>query len=657
MGRKGRLITSVIFLLFGLLLGACFGTQWLASALGYSDALGDYVFRVNTTNIYFPWRLFQWGPIVSSMSPKLVNEAYSFLLGGAVFGLTGIVGVTAMANRKGSNKTIFGDSSFANTAEIEQMGLVGTGEGIFLGKLNDGRFIRHEGESHYAVIAPTRRGKGECVVVPTLLSFSESAIVHDLKQENFRKTAGIRRRFSDVYCVDPTSSFSARFNPLLELRPGDLETRDAQNLANMIIEPEIVGRPDHWVRTGNAVLTAVILHVLYTAPRELKNLAGITAFLSQAELSIRDTLHQMLETKHLLDPTTEKPTWVHPGVAAAARDVLNKSPDDLSSVLSTVMGYLSVFRDPLLANVTRDSDFRILDLVCGERPKTVYLVVPTSDIDRLRPFLRIVVNQVLRRLTEPPSLDPDIGKRRRVLLMLDEFPALGRLEFLESALGFIAGFGLKAVLIAQSLPQIRQVYGPNTSILDNADVQLFMTPSTLDTAKYISDLLGETTVSFRTEAASGQRGNPFYTGKSESEHVARRPLMTPREVLSLPLSEEILFVGGGKPIRCEKIVQYKDEAFKELRVEAPKLEELRKELDRKPKLQSPWFQNEFRKRPPARFDDWKWPIGGSDSARKGASLSGRVVLVGKGDEQASYEAQLSPDSKDVKPADKEDIIA
>ena len=123
------------------------------------------------------------------------------------------------------------------------------------------------------------------------------------------------------------------------------------------------------------------------------------------------------------------------------------------------MSFLGLYRDPVVARVTRRCDWRIRDLVEGDRPTTLYLVVPPSDISRTKPLVRLILNQVGRRLTEDLQAK---GRRRRLLLMLDEFPALGRLDFFESALAFMAGYGLKSFLIAQSLNQIERAMGRTT---------------------------------------------------------------------------------------------------------------------------------------------------------------------------------------------------
>ena len=267
---------------------------------------------------------------------------------------------------------------------------------------------------------------------------------------NWRLTAGWRARFGSVLLFDPTNPDSSAYNPLLEVRRGDAEVRDVQNVADILVDPEgALERRNHWEKTSHSLLVGAILHVLYA--EEDKTLAGVANFLSDPRRPIETTLQAMMETAHLGD----RP---HPVVASAARELLNKSENERSGVLSTAMSFLGLYRDPVVAQVTRRCDWRIADLVDGASPGTLYLVVPPSDISRTKPLVRLVLNQIGRRLTE--ALDPS-GRKQRLLLMLDEFPALGRLDFFELALAFMAGYGLKSFLIAQSLNQIERAYGPN----------------------------------------------------------------------------------------------------------------------------------------------------------------------------------------------------
>ncbi|MEM7710654.1 MAG: IncP-type conjugal transfer protein TraG, partial [Pseudomonadota bacterium] len=371
--------------------------------------------------------------------------------------------------------------------------------------------------------------------------------VHDIKGENWNLTAGWRARFGHVLLFDPTNPASAAYNPLLEVRQGDSEVRDVQNIADILVDPEgSIERRNHWEKTSHALLVGAILHVLYA--REDKTLAGVATFLSDPAHPIEATLRSMLSTPHLGD----RP---HPVVASAARELLNKSDNERSGVLSTAMSFLGLYRDPVVAQVTRRCGWRIADLVEGDRPATLYLVVPPSDIARTKPLVRLILNQVGRRLTEELEAKT---RRHRLLLMLDEFPALGRLDFFETALAFMAGYGLKSFLIAQSLNQIEKAYGPNNSILDNCHVRVAFATNDERTAKRISDTLGTATEMRAMKNYAGHRLSPWLGHLMVSRQETARPLLTPGEVMQLPSADELILVSGAPPIRAKKARYFED---------------------------------------------------------------------------------------------------
>jgi type IV secretion system protein VirD4 len=262
-----------------------------------------------------------------------------------------------------------------------------------------------------------------------------------------------------------------------------MEVRDVQNIADVLVDSEgALERRNHWEKTSHSLLVGAILHVLYAESD--KTLAGVANFLSDPRRPIETTLRAMMTTSHLAE------RGIHPVVASSARELLNKSDNERSGVLSTAMSFLGLYRDPVVATVTRKCDWRIRNLVEGVAPAALYLVVPPSDISRTKPLVRLILNQIGRRLTEEPEAK---RRRHRLLLMLDEFPALGRLDFFESAVAFMAGYGLKSFLIAQSLNQIEKAYGQNNSILDNCHVRVSFAANDERTARRVSDALGTAT--------------------------------------------------------------------------------------------------------------------------------------------------------------------
>ncbi len=520
-------------------------TQWTAWRLGYQAQLGAPWAEVAGHPLYAPPAFFWWWYFFDAYAPDVFQEGALIAASGGFVSIAVAIGMSVWRAREAKNVTTYGSARWATRKEIARAGLLGL-DGVLLGQL--GRdYLRHDGPEHVLCFAPTRSGKGVGLVVPTLLTWPGSCIVHDIKGENWGLTAAWRSRFGRVLLFDPTNAASHAYNPLLEVRRGPWEVRDVQNIADILVDPEgALEKRNHWEKTSHALLVGAILHVLYAEPD--KTLAGVASFLSDPKRPIGTTLTAMMATAHLGD----RP---HPVVASAARELLNKSENERSGVLSTAMSFLGLYRDPVVAAVTSRCDWRIADLVESRRPATLYLVVPPSDISRTKPLVRLILNQVGRRLTEElESRD----RRHRLLLMLDEFPALGRLDFFESALAFMAGYGIRAFLIAQSLNQIEKAYGPNNAILDNCHVRVSFATNDERTAKRVSDALGTATEIRDARNYAGHRLSPWLGHLMVSRQETARPLLTPGEVMQLPPTDELVLVSGVAPIRARKARYYAD---------------------------------------------------------------------------------------------------
>jgi type IV secretion system protein VirD4 len=497
----------------------------------------------------------------------------------AVF--VGLVVSIRHAKRIGGQSDTHGSARWATRAELESAGLLGRDAGVYVGAWADARtihYLRHDGPQHVLAFAPARSGKGVGLVLPTLLSWPGSVIVHDIKGENWALTAGWRRSELGHYCLkfDPTAGdgSSARYNPLLEIRGWPDDVKDAQNIADLLIDPAGDGGHDHWDLhwnlTAHDLLVGVILHVLY-AERD-KTFRGCLAFLADPRRPIENALSAMLTTPHdpsgrlgWIDPATGQSTRTHPVVAGAARALLNKSDNERSSVVSSAVKFLNLYRDPIVAANTEACDFAIRDLVEADRPVSLYLTTPPSDVIRTRPLLRLLLNQLGRRLTETldaPGGGPPRGPARpRLLLMLDEFPALGRLDFLQTALAYLPGYGITAYLIVQDLTQLGQTYGRDESIVSNCHVRVAYAANKVETARIISEMAGAMTVHRETRTYTGNRLNPVLMHVMASEQETQRPLLTPDEVMRLPDDAALIFVAGRPPIYGRRIRYYEDPTF------------------------------------------------------------------------------------------------
>ena len=611
-----KLLIGQILVVFAIVIGGVwFATQWTASALAYQPELGRPWFLTFGHPIYRPWALFGWWFHFEAYAPHVFDTA------GAIAGASGFAGCGAAVfgslwrSRQAKNVTTYGSARWANARDIRKVGLF-KDAGVFLGRTG-AHYLRHDGPEHVMAFAPTRSGKGVGLVIPTLLGWTGSAVIHDIKGENWELTAGWRSRFSHCLLFNPTDARSARYNPLLEVRRGSNEVRDVQNIADILVDPEgALTVKDHWDKTSHSLLVGAILHVLYA--EEDKTLAGVATFLSDPQRTFTATLKRMMTTNHL---GTKNAPLVHPVVASAAREVLNKSDNERSGVLSTAMSCLGLYRDPTIAAVTSSCDWRIADLVEGTNPISLYLVVPPSDISRTKPLIRLVLNQIGRRLTEhlhaENSASGTGSRRHKLLMMLDEFPALGRLDFFETSLAFLAGYGVRCFLIAQSLNQIEKAYGDHNAILDNCHVRVTFATNDEHTAKRVSDSLGTATEQRAMRNYAGHRLAVWLGHVMVSRQETPRALLTPGEVMQLPPDDELVMLAGAPPVRAKKLRYYEDANFQKRVLPAPVLS-----------------NNGYADCPAARGDDWQGRICETDARLGSRDDNADEPQAGGGLEQA-----------------------
>ena len=255
-------------------------TQWVAHELGYQPALGAPWFALRDVPIYKPWRLFQWWYAYEAYAPELFARGGLITASGSGLGILAAIAGSVLRSRHEQHVTTYGSARWATTRDLRRGGLLGK-EGVFLGRWRNS-YLRHNGPEHVMAFAPTRSGKGVGLVVPTLLSWTGSAVVHDIKGENWELTSGWRSGFSTCIRFDPTDRRSPCYNPLMAVRRGEHEVRDVQNIADILVDPEgSLERRNHWEKTGHALLVGVILHVLYA--EEDKTLSGCARFLSDPE--------------------------------------------------------------------------------------------------------------------------------------------------------------------------------------------------------------------------------------------------------------------------------------------------------------------------------------------------------------------------------------
>ena len=330
----------------------------------------------------------------------------------------------------------------------------------------------------------------------------------------------------------------------------------------------------------------MILHVCYEAALEgrVACLADLSHVFTRPGSGFRETLDELLNFEH--DPghahdwrmPTGDRTLTHPVVREKVQEMLDKEDRDFGGVLSTAKTALTLYSDPLVAKNTSASDFTIDDLVNHERPVSLYLVVPPSDKIRLRPLIRLMFTMIVNRLTEKMVFEGAEQKRNkhRLLLLIDEFPSLNRMEVFADALSYMAGYGLKAYLITQDIRQIVDAYGNNESIVSNCHVRIAFAPNQFETAELLSKMTGTTTVQKASYNFSGSRLSPVMAHINASVDHIERPLMTPDEVLRLKPPQKrgdgaqerivapgqmLIFVSGHHPILGTQMLYFLDPAL------------------------------------------------------------------------------------------------
>ncbi|MEY3106780.1 MAG: hypothetical protein RIT35_953 [Pseudomonadota bacterium] len=583
-------VLAVVFMLAGLQSS----TQYFANEFGYQIQLGTHY-----QHIYAPWRILLWtyhwwGPLQLS----LMRAAAVGITVTATGLLSLMVVKMVAANSAKTNPYLHGSARWANQHDIERAGLLprpitvwqqltgkkklasdGVYVGAWLDKKGVTRYLRHNGAEHVLCYAPTRSGKGVGLVIPTLLSWEHSAVITDLKGELWALTSGWRQKYAGnkVLRFEPAAvSGGVYWNALDEIRlKTEYEVGDVQNLATLLVDPDGKGLITHWQKTAQALLVGVILHVLYKAQQEGTDatLPAVDAILSNPDRDIAELWMEMVTYEHVNAKN-------HPTVASAARDMLDRPEEEAGSVLSTAKSYLALYRDPVVRRNVSKSEFRIKDLMNYDQPVSLYIVTHPNDKARLRPLVRILINMIIRLLADKMEFingQPKVHYQHRLLMMLDEFPSLGKLEILQEALAFIAGYGIKCYLICQDINQLKSReagYGHDESITSNCHVQSAFPPNRIETAEHLSKLTGQTTVAKEQITTSGRRTSALLGQVSRTIQEVQRPLLTTDECLRMPgplknaegliekAGDMVVYVAGSPAIYGIQPLFFKDPIFK-----------------------------------------------------------------------------------------------
>lgn len=591
-----------------------FCTQYIAGKFQYHPALGEPLFG----SIYQPFAWWDWLFKYYRNAAESFNYAFIGFALGVMVALIAYVLYVGFSTRSARRYDgVHGTAHFATYEEVQETGLIpkkGTGQGVYCGGYDDpetGRlhYLRHDGPEHVCALAPTRSGKGVGLVIPTLLSWPHSVFVLDRKGENYAMTAGWRQKHADniVLRFDPAEpKAGCSWNPLAEIRfRSRYQVSDAQNIALMVIDDDGRGiAGDHFRSAAYELLTGLILHALYKSETVGKfpglrdcaqMLTGVGAFSAPDTGSADETDPEgdpraldglFIEMQDVAldagDDDAEAKEAAGEAklvIAGVGRRMKSTPARELGSIISTANNALSLYRDPIVGDNTTAVDFKVSDLMDHEKPVSLYFITTPRNADRMRPLARLLLAQIVLSLAD--QMEYDAGGRsktvhtHRLLLMLDEFPTLGRLEVFESALAYIAGYGMKAYLITQDVQQLYKAYTNYESIISNCHVRVAYAPNKVETAEWMSKMTGQTTVIKEQLTTSGKRFGAVLDQVSRSYQEVSRPLMTTDEIQQLPgpvkdgngdiveAGEMLVFVAGHPAIRGRQLLYFQDPIFSE----------------------------------------------------------------------------------------------
>ena len=570
---KKFLILFIVFTLFSSIT-----TQFLAYTFKYQPSLTGEIYP----HIYQPYAWIEWHMDYYQQFEQIFLDIYrQVLFGFSIFAVVYMTIFLLFKRKEKKHLSVHGTAHWATKKEIEATHTLNRKNGLYIGGWRDKKrtlhYLRHNGDEHVIAFAPTRSGKGVGLVIPTLLSWAQSAIVLDIKGENYAITAGWRKHYANNKILkfnpnDPTGE-SSKFNPLEEIRLNSTyEIADTENIVIMLLDEKGEGLKDFWEKGGKTFLSSFILHTLYIAKNEhhpTPSLSDIYKTLNDKELN--EILADMSSYYH--DQANE---LTHTAISTGAMGLINLAERTRGDIIATVNNILSLYIDPVIELNTKKSDFKLSELMNSQEPVTLYIVIDPENIDRMQPLFRVLMLQILKKLIK--KLEFKNGKQRksynhRMLLMLDEFTAVGKIEFFEKSLAYMAGYGISAYIIIQDIEQLYRVYNKEETITSNCHIKIAFTPNKEDTASLLSKMTGTTTVVKSNITTSGKRLSPILGSVSQSYQEVSRPLMTTDEILRLPKAkttatgkildggEMLIFIAGHAPIKGKQILFFKDQVF------------------------------------------------------------------------------------------------
>ena len=476
----------------------------------------------------------------------------AWLIGAAVVGLVlaAIPFILPFIPRK---QSLFGDARWANSREIGEAGLFDS-DGIIVG-VKKGflgltmRYLVFSGAQHVMMSAPTRSGKGVSIVIPNMLAWKDSAVVLDIKQENFDITAGFRAAHGqDCYLLNfaPRDYRSHGYNPLFYISDDEnFRINDIQKIGQMMF-PTIQNEAPIWQASARSLWLGIILYLI-ESPDLPVTMGEALRQVTMGDENLSENVNSRMES--------DKP--LSDECYLALKEYLDTPDKTRGSVRKGFTSALELFYNPVIDAVTSENSFDLREL--RKRRMTIYVGITPDDLDRLAPLINLFFQQVIDLNTrELPEKNPAL--KHQVLMVMDEFTAMGRVNVLANGVSYVAGYGLRLMPIIQSPAQLDDVYGREKAetFIENHALQVVFAPKGNKAAKEISEALGNKTV--KNKSRSRQLFGKSGGSENESDHG--RALLLPQEVKKIGRTGEIILVENCPPIKCSKITWFKDKTFK-----------------------------------------------------------------------------------------------
>jgi type IV secretion system protein VirD4 len=484
-----------------------------------------------------PWAIWRYWPLYFALRPVRLLVHLCAALSGLLLGL-----LIGMVLKSRTRSGAYGDARWAGTREVRKAGLFSP-TGLILGKRH-GRLLCMPGWEHVMCFAPSGSGKGVGIVVPNLLHWADSAIVHDVKGENFRLTSGYRAEHGQkVFFFNPgdPDGRTHRYNPFQFVSddPG-LRIDDLQKIAHLLLP-----KHDFWENEARTLLVGLALHLL-DEPEAPVTFGNILCAIRESNFY-----------DFVQDLVIRRREEMNPVACMALNAFHQKAEKEKSGVLSTLNSALELWANPLIDAATSASDFDLRRF--KKEPTTLYVGVSPNNLHRLQPLLQILYQQATDILTEK---EPDPQQEPHgVLFVMDEFASLGKMTQFEQASAYFRGYRVRLMMIIQDLPQLERHYerAGLYSFLGMSKVKVTFTQGDYQTAEVISKFLG--TYGALTESYNERSGFPW-APRSRSVSQTSRALLLPQEILQLPPDEEIILMEGLPPIRARKIRYFDEAVFK-----------------------------------------------------------------------------------------------